>query len=619
MAEQIRKPATDTGPDAARQQAVRRAGLSTAPDTGMDRFARLVTRLLRVPVALVSLMERDRVILPGMAGLPDPWASSRALPLSHSLSRHVVASGQPLIVPDARADDRLRTDPAIAALGVAAYAGMPLTDADGLVLGSLCAHVHEPRAWSDTEQRDLADLAAACSAELRLRILSAQRRSTQKVLETARATAEQARRDAERLEHEAQAGLDHAELLLRASEELAQTSGLEDVRRRLRDLFSGVGKPAYVGLLVADEQELRRIPHPDIVYALEREVPLLATDAAFPSALAFRERRTVFVPDRQALVAEHSPEAVAAFDRMGFSTVLCLPLWGSRALLGILTICWTKPHQVSITERATLTAAAGYIAQAAERALYLDERISVARQLQEAMLTDLHLADHVELSALYQPSANDNMIGGDWYDAYHLQSAPSGGPAPLMITVGDITGHDMHAATVMGQVRSMLRQATLDHPPYSPATAVTALEAACAVLPIEAGGTLVHARLDPVHDGPGWNLTWSNAGHPPPLLRTPDARVALLTQHDILLHQDFEPSHRTEHRITLPPNSTLLLYTDGLIERPGHDIDTAIAQLVALLARHGDEPLPQLVHRISKRLADPRPGDDVVVLAVRVP
>ncbi|MGW4913967.1 PP2C family protein-serine/threonine phosphatase [Streptomyces sp. NPDC004270] len=96
---------------------------------------------------------------------------------------------------------------------------------------------------------------------------------------------------------------------------------------------------------------------------------------------------------------------------------------------------------------------------------------------------------------------------------------------------------------------------------------------------------------------------------PPPLLRTPDAHVTLLTEHDILLHQDFGPSHRTEHRLTLPPHSTLLLYTDGLVEHPGHDIDAGIAQLVALLARHGDEPLPHLVRRISRRLADPHPGD----------
>ncbi|MEU9161376.1 SpoIIE family protein phosphatase [Streptomyces sp. NPDC048424] len=584
----------------------------------MDRFARLVSRLLRVPVAFVSLVEEDRQVLPGLFGLPEPWAGSRALPLSHSLCRYVVASGQPLVVPDARADDRLRTSPALADLGVVAYAAMPLTDTEGLVLGALCAIDHEPRTWSDGEPTDLEDLAAACSAELCLRILSAQGRSVRKVLETARAGADRARSDAQRLEQEAQAGLDHAELLLRASEELAQTSGLEDVRRRLRDLFVGAGKPSYVGLLVADKDELHRVPDPDIAHSLELEVLTLPVDAAFPSTRAMRERRAVFVPDREALVADYSPEAVGFFDRMGFATVFCLPLWGSHALLGVLAICWAKPHEVGVTERATLTAASGYIAQAVERALYLDERISVARQLQEAMLTDLPLTDPVEISALYQPAADGEMIGGDWYDAYSLPPAPSGEPGALMVTVGDITGHDMHAATVMGQIRSMLRQATLDHPPYSPATALTALDAACSILPIDASGTLVHARLDLTDGGPGWTLTWSNAGHPPPLLRTPDGRVTILVEHDILLHGGLGPFHRTEARRDLPPGSTLLFYTDGLIERRGHDIDSAIARLVALLARHGDRPLDELLDRIG-RPADPAPGDDVVVLALRVP
>ncbi|MFE2145594.1 GAF domain-containing SpoIIE family protein phosphatase [Streptomyces sp. NPDC059456] len=586
----------------------------------MDRFARLVSRLLRVPVAFVSLVEEDRQILPGMYGLPQPWAASRALPPSHALCRSVVASGRALIVPDARTDEGLRDSPGVVDLGVVAYAAMPLADGDGLVLGTLCAVDHEPRAWGDGELSDLEDLAAACSAELCLRILSAQSRSAQKVLETARAAAERARTDAQRLEREAQVGLDHAELLLRSSEELAQTSGLEDVRRRVRDLFVGAGKPSYVGLLVADKDELHRVPDPDIDHTVEREVLTLPVDAAFPSTRAMRERRAVFVPDRETLVADYSPEAVGFCDRMGFTTVLCLPLWGSRALLGVLAVCWAKRHEVGVTERATLTAASGYIAQAVERALYLDDRISVARQLQEAMLTDLPLASHVDISALYQPAAVGDMIGGDWYDAYHLPHAsPGGEPGALMITVGDITGHDTHAATIMGQVRSMLRQATLDHPPYSPATALTALDAACSVLPVEASGTLVHARLDPAGDSHGWTLTWSNAGHPPPLLRTPDGRVATLAEHDILLHPDLGPYLRTEARRHLPSGSTLLLYTDGLIERRGHDIDASTAQLVALLARHGDRPLAELLRRISGRPANPAPEDDVVVLALRVP
>ncbi|MFB6580143.1 MULTISPECIES: SpoIIE family protein phosphatase [unclassified Streptomyces] len=611
------EPGTDPG--GAQQRTLRLAGLSAAADTGMDRFARLVSRLLHVPVAFVSLIEEDRQILPGLVGLQEPWASSRVLAHSHAVCRSAVASGQPLVVPDARADHRLRSHPAVADLGVVAYAGAPLTDADGLVLGSLCAIDHEPRTWGDDELSDLESLAAACSAELRLRILSAQSRSAQNVLETARAAAERARSDAQRLEQEAQVGLSHVELLLRASEELARTSGLEDVRRRLRDLFVGVGKPSYVGLLVADKDELHRVADPDIEHAVERKVLTLPITAAFPSTRALRERRAVFVPDREALAAAYSPEAVGFFDNMGLSTVLCLPLWGSRALLGVLAICWAKRHEVGATERATLTAAAGYVGQAVERALFLDERISVARQLQEAMLTALPRTDHVEIAAVYEPAAVGDMIGGDWYDAYRLPSASPGGEPAFMVTVGDITGHDVQAATIMGQIRSMLRQATLDHPPYSPATALTALDAACSALPVEAGGTLVHARLDLAGGGPDWTLTWSNAGHLPPLLRTPDGRVTTLVEHDVLLHVGLGPFQRTEARRALPAGSTLLFYTDGLIERRGHDIDASIAQLVALLARHGNRPPAELLRLIS-RPADPAPGDDdVVVLALRVP
>ncbi|WUD79216.1 hypothetical protein OG490_00710 [Streptomyces sp. NBC_00503] len=105
------------------------------------------------------------------------------------------------------------------------------------------------------------------------------------MLETARAAAERAQSDAQRLEHEAQAGLDHAELLLRASEELAQTSGLEDVRRRLRDLFVGAGKPSYVGLQVAGKDELHRVPDPDIEDSVEHQVLTMPVMGQIPSML----------------------------------------------------------------------------------------------------------------------------------------------------------------------------------------------------------------------------------------------------------------------------------------------------------------------------------------------
>ncbi|MFI6417149.1 SpoIIE family protein phosphatase [Streptomyces sp. NPDC050842] len=92
-----------------------------------------------------------------------------------------------------------------------------------------------------------------------------------------------------------------------------------------------------------------------------------------------------------------------------------------------------------------------------------------------------------------------------------------------------------------------------------------------------------------------------------------------LLEHDILLHRSLGPFARTEHRRALPPGSTLLLYTDGLVERRGHDMDAAVAQLIALLARQGHRPPDELLHRTSNRLAHPAPEDDIVLLAVRTP
>ncbi|MHC8420716.1 GAF domain-containing protein [Streptomyces sp. NB004] len=161
--------------DADQLQAVRDTGLTAVADADMDRFARLVSRMLGVPVALVSMLEDARQVFPGMVGLSEPWARTRQTPLSHSLCHHVVASGEPFTVGDTRADERTAASPAIGDLGVLGYAGMPLTDDAGRVLGSLCAIDTRPRRWSDEDLAALRDLAAACSAELRLRIASSQR------------------------------------------------------------------------------------------------------------------------------------------------------------------------------------------------------------------------------------------------------------------------------------------------------------------------------------------------------------------------------------------------------------------------------------------------------------
>ena len=154
----------------ARLQALARTGLGAVPDETFDRFAAMVRTVLGVPVVLVSLVGAEREILPGVSGLGDPWARRRETPLSHSFAQHVVTTAEPLVVTDARTDPRVRENPAIEDPGVLGYAGMPLTDAGGQVLGSLAAIDHQPRRWTETELGLLADLAAACSDSLRLRI-----------------------------------------------------------------------------------------------------------------------------------------------------------------------------------------------------------------------------------------------------------------------------------------------------------------------------------------------------------------------------------------------------------------------------------------------------------------
>lgn len=590
------------------------AGLSATADTDMDRFARLVSRLLKVPVALVSLVESDRQVFPGMVGL-----DVRETSLTHSFCQHVVITGNPLIIRDARKDPRESDPPQANGVGVAAYAGMPLTDQEGNVLGSLCAIDHRPRKWTRAQLADLADLAAACGAELRLRIATERIRHAKLSVERAHTLAEESSDAARRAWRQARAGWDHAELLLRASQAMARCATEAEIRERLRTLFSIDAGPAHVELLVADEEGLRRMPGagvPGVAYSRAADPERIPLRAASPSARALSRRRPVLVPDREAM-SGYAPEAAAAFHALKLSSALCLPVFGSQeGPLGVLAVGWREPHQPTVTEQAEFTAVAGYIGQALERAKYIEQRTSAARQLQAAMLTELPAPPGLELAALYLPANDGEMVGGDWYDAYHLPSAEPGGLRPVMVTVGDIIGHDIRAASLMGQMRSMLRQATLDHIDQGPSAALGALDRACAVLPVETGGTVVHARLDPGPDG--WRLTWSNAGHPAPLLLDPDDGIQMLDGHDVMLYPGLDTPNRCDLVRSLPEGSVLLLHTDGLTERRGLSLDHATDLAAELLITGMDLPLPDLLVKIAGGVHDTPAEDDIVLLAVRV-
>jgi hypothetical protein len=160
-------PPAVSDPD--RLRALRATGLlERGGHPALDRLARLACRVAAAPVALVSLVDADRQVLAGCVGLAEPWAGQRETPLSHSFCQHAVAAREPLLVTDARRDPLLHANLAIRDLGVIAYAGIPLIDALGQALGTLCVIDHRPRTWSEEQLAALRDLAAAATDEIRL-------------------------------------------------------------------------------------------------------------------------------------------------------------------------------------------------------------------------------------------------------------------------------------------------------------------------------------------------------------------------------------------------------------------------------------------------------------------
>ena len=143
--------------------------LGSPPDPEFDRLTRIVTKVLRVPVALVSLVDHDHQYFKSCVGLPEPWATDRSTPLSHSFCQHVVDRRSVLAIPDARIDPALKGNLAIHDLGVVAYLGFPLARTDGQIIGALCAIDGCPREWSDSDMDLMSELAGSVVAVIEAR------------------------------------------------------------------------------------------------------------------------------------------------------------------------------------------------------------------------------------------------------------------------------------------------------------------------------------------------------------------------------------------------------------------------------------------------------------------
>ena len=304
-------------------------------------------------------------------------------------------------------------------------------------------------------------------------------------------------------------------------------------------------------------------------------------------------------------------ELAAAFPSepgAGLQAAACIPLVGSTDILGALHLRWDAPRTFYVAERAVIATLATYVAQAVERAQRLDARIGVADTLQEAILSRLPAVERYELAAHYLPAARQEKVGGDWYDVV------AGRDGGLTAVIGDVVGHDMAAAAGMGQLRSMLRAYIVDrHEP--PSALLRRLDTANHALGEPIMATAVVAVIDTLTSG-GYRLRWSNAGHPPPVVIRPDGTVQSLTGHDMLLGaRRFARRHTWTAQIEC--GSTVLLHTDGLVERPG-SADDGSARLHRRLRTARQTRLQDLLEDAVADVGADR-TDDIALLAVRLP
>jgi len=286
-----------------------------------------------------------------------------------------------------------------------------------------------------------------------------------------------------------------------------------------------------------------------------------------------------------------------------------LPLTVSGGTFGCLVLGYDKPRPFTPDERAELTSLAGMIAQAMERARLYDANAQVARGLQDGLLPrHLPRVPGLEVAARYRPATHVLEVGGDFYDLIDF------GAHGAAAVIGDVQGHSVQAAALMGQVRiAMHSYARTGAPPEE-------ILARTNQLLLELNSELFCSCLYAHIDVPGQRVLLASAGHPPAIVRHRAHHAQVLDlPPGLLLGVDEEARFQTVE-LPLPPGALLALYTDGLVERPGTDLRRSIDVLADQLAEAEDEPLDMLADRIVKRAQEttiPRHSDDIALLLVR--
>ncbi|MEO3972685.1 SpoIIE family protein phosphatase [Streptomyces sp. CAU 1734] len=415
--------------------------------------------------------------------------------------------------------------------------------------------------------------------------------------------------------------------LLDAGRALAEARSTAEVLRVAASLSMPGFSPDGLAVFGAAGERLTIIGHHGHQGAGEDPFSDMRLDTDHPAAEVVRAGRAVYLPSPEEYNRRY-PTSWPLAQRLGRQSWAYLPLIVSGRTMGAWMAAFRHPVAFTPDERSVLTTVARMLAQALTRAGVAETERELSLGLQRSMMPVLGPAiPGMSVAARYVPTGGGLQVGGDWYDMIPL---PSG---RIALVIGDVQGHDVRAAGLMGQLRIALRAyASEGHRPDAVLSRASRFLHGITDAPGQSDhtgprfATCLYLEADPATGV----LEIARAGHPDPAVRMADGTVMMRpTEGGLPLGIDPDSDYPTT-RLTLEPGETMMVCTDGLLETGGHDLDTGWARLREVMEAHGDhasleelaDSLVQAVHGpvshyTTGPLADRREDDVAVLLLAR--
>jgi serine phosphatase RsbU (regulator of sigma subunit) len=593
--------------DPRRLAAVAASGLlDHAQQDSWDGLTALASRLLGAPMAFLTVVDDATSSWLSTCGVDTSGTDRPGGPVAGSFCQYVIADRAPFAVSDASDHPRTRHNPAVTDMGVRAWAGYPVLDADGQALGSFCVMDSVARTWSEDDLETLGALAQAASSQISLfGVVRAEARGQAEL------------RASQQAEGRAQARLDQLAGVTLALLGASSLDALTDIVITQALPVLGVDGGAVV---VREGDRLKLAVSGRLherVQAIYGDLPL---DSPLPACHVARTGETLVLANREQGLAFHPvmEQVYADTERPSWAF---FPLRLGDDLLGSLSVAWAEERDsIPADELALIAAFAAQCTQALARIRADAQQQQVALQLQRLSETlqrsllsqPAHGSTVMTVAVRYLPAITSAQVGGDWYDVH-----PAG--SSTLVSVGDVAGHDRNAAAGMAALRNVLRGLAV-HSDASPAELLRDLDRAVDRLDLDLLATALAGRVEPHPDadrGRALQLRWASAGHLPPLVRLADGTVHVLDDDSDPMLGVAPDRPRTERITELPEGSLLLLYTDGLVERRAESISAGLARLADALADVGGGEVEQVSDLLLARMLPTAPDDDVALLVLR--